>query len=105
MLKFRSKRLANNKNILNSYQDPETKVAYTRDLMHIKRKDFYDAYIDFVKHMKEQEPVLYDSLKKKGFFEHLHPDAFDPENLTIPEYPGSLKGLAPEDDPEYFIQW
>lgn len=55
--------------------------------------------------MKKFEPEKYEQLKKADFFSGLHPSLFAPGAFDIPPYPGTLKGLKPEDDPEFFRIW
>lgn len=34
-----------------------------------------------------------------------NPENYNPEDLMVPEYPGTLKGPYPEDDPDFFKIW
>jgi hypothetical protein len=42
---------------------------------------------------------LYRFYQKSGIFKNLDPTKFSPSDLDMPEYPGTMKGDRPEDDP------
>ncbi len=104
MDEYRKKRLEANKK---QVEEAEQSVRQTTDWKHhfLKHREFFAAIEKLKDYISEHHPDLATRLLSEGFFEDLHPHHFTPESLIMPVYPGTIKGLRPEDDPEYFLEW
>ena len=104
MDEYRKKRLeANKKQIDEAEQSGRRPVEWKRQFL--KHREFFTAIEQFKYYLVEHHPDLAKRLSEEEFFEDFHPMNFTPESLKMPPYPGTIKGLRPEDDPEYFAEW
>lgn len=98
-----------NKRKIEEFRVEETKRNTRKEVPEDKKYLTYKTFFEGVEKAKDSlkgtNPNLYRFYLRNGIFNSLDPRNFTPEDLQMPEYPGTLKGDRPEDDPEFYYMW
>ena len=76
-----------------------------QDKQYLTFKSFFDTIERAKEDLKKNQPQMYRYYLQSGIFANLDPTKFSPRDLEMPEYPGTVKGDRPEDDPEFYKLW